>query len=639
MKEISYHIAGLLMLAIISICYSLNKKTPLLHNKCYLVFVLSIAMTTAAAIFTDGITDHIGINTVKYISYMVYFITHVMCTPTALLYVMSLRRELGDFNTRERIMLFAPFIFIEILVFTNPLTNLIFSVEDMVYTREKGMIFIYVIAFYYMICIVAYTLVHRKHYSRSVIVAITALVGIMVAAAAVQFFFPTQKVENFALSLCALAVLLVIQNPVSVIDTEYDIYNKNSLVSMLKYDFERKKKFYIMTIVINDFEHYSKSLGNDFITNAIKQITKVLFEIGAQKIYSVSPGVISVEFPSFSEINRKVSRLCEIFDRPWYCGTRSAMLPIRICVVECPEDVNDTTTLINIISWFENNKESEKILYFSEVDNKNLMRASAIKSAVKKVVETGEFGISYRPVYSFDEDNISYVESELYITDDVIGIISDAEFSAVAERSGDMAKIGEAAFEKICRFINAGGLEDNGLQYIEVPFSVVQCVQNNMAERYLSVLEKYGIEPSKICFKISEIVTDELSIIIEDYLNDLHEKGFLFCFNNFGAGKSEISSIYNLPFSYVKIADSVISAALSNGKAAIMLESTLSLMMELGIKTIAGGVDGENSFRMLSNMNCQYAEGDFISGSFDKKSLSDYIKSFESPMVKGGVTE
>ena len=340
-----------------------------------------------------------------------------------------------------------------------------------------------------------------------------------------------------------------------------------------------------------------------------------------------------------SEINRKVSKLCEIFDRPWYCGTNSAMLPIRMCVVECPEDVNDTTTLINIISWFENNKESDKILYFSEVDNKSLVRASAIKSAVKKVVETGEFGISYRPVYSFDDDNLSYVESELYITDEVIGIISDAEFSAVAEKSGDMAKIGEAAFEKICRFINAGGLEDNNLSHIEVPFSVVQCVQNNMAERYLSILEKYGIEPSKICFKISEIVTDELHVIIEDYLNDLHKKGFLFCFDNFGAGKSEISSIYNLPFSYVKISDSVVSAALSNGKAAIMLESTLSLMMELGIKTIAGGVDGENSFRMLSNMNCQYAEGEFISGSFDKKSLSDYVKSFESPMVKGGMSE
>ena len=87
----------------------------------------------------------------------------------------------------------------------------------------------------------------------------------------------------------------------------------------------------------------------------------------------------------------------------------------------------------------------------------------------------------------------------------------------------------------------------------------------------------------------------------------------------------------------MKIADSVVSAALSNGKAAIMLESTLNLMMELGISTIAGGIDGENSFRMLSNMNCQYAEGDFISGSFDEKSLSDYIKSFESPLVKGGI--
>ena len=637
MKEISYHIAALLLLAIISICYNLNKKTPLLHNKCYLVFVTCVTLSSAFAIFTDGISDLIGINVVKYTFETVYHMFHAMCAPTALLYILSLRREFGDFSKAERAFLIIPFAFVETLILTNPLTDYVFTVENMVYSREKGMFFLYSVAAYYFVYAVVYLIINRRNYQTSVIIAFCTLIAVMSAAVLIQMAFPLQRVENFAMALSALTILLVIQNPVSIIDTEYGIFNKNSLVSMLKYDFERKKKFYMMTIVIVDFEHYSKSLGNEFITNAVKQITKVFFEIGAQKIYSVNPGVFCVEFPSFSEINRKVSKLCEIFDRPWYCGTNSAMLPIRMCVVECPKDVNDTTTLINIISWFENNKESEKILYFSEVDNKSLVRASVIKSAVKKVVETGEFGISYRPVYSFDDDTLSYVESELYITDEVIGKISDAEFSAVAEKSGDMAKIGEAAFEKICRFINAGVLEDNNLSHIEVPFSVVQCVQNNMAEKYLSVLEKYDIEPSKICFKISEIVTDELHEIIEDYLNDLHEKGFLFCFDNFGAGKSEISSIYNLPFSYVKISDSIISAALSNGKAAIMLESTLSLMMELGIKTIAGGVDGENSFRMLSNMNCQYAEGEYISGSFDKKSLAEFIKSFESPMVKGGM--
>lgn len=594
-------------------------------------------MTTTASVFADGIADQTGMNLVKYISDMIYFITHVMCTPTALFYVMSLRRELGDFNAKERIMLFVPFIFIELLVLTNPLTNLIFTVENMVYKREKGMIFIYIVAFYYLFAIVAYIFKNRICYSKSVIVAICALVGITTAAAAIQFFFPTQKVENFALALCSLAILLVIQNPVSVINTEYGLYNKNSFVSMLRYDFERKKKFYILTLVINDFEHYSKSLGDDFITNAVKQIAKVLFEIGAQKIYAVNPGVICVEFPSFSEINRKVSKLCEVFDRPWYYENNSAMLPVRMCIIECPADIDNTTTLVNTISWFENNKESGKILYFSEVDDKSLIRASAVKSAVKKVVETGEFEISYVPVYSFDEDKIFYAEAELCITDDVIGKIPDSEFSAVAAKNGFMGKIGEEAFEKVCRFISEGGLENNGFNHIEVPFSVLQCFQDDMGKKYLSVLRKYNIDPSKICFRISESVTDDFSSSISDYLNDLHEKGFSFCFDNFGVGKSEISSIYNLPVSYVKIADSVVSAALSNGKAAVMLESTMNLMMELGIKTIAGGVDAENSFRMLSNMNCQYAEGEFISGELNSDTLSDYAKSFVSPMEKGGV--
>lgn len=638
MKEISYHIAALLMLAVVSICYHLNKKTSFFHNKCYLIFVLSIAITTVSAIFTDGIVDYIGINTVKYISYMVYFATHAMCTPAAFLYVMSLRRELGDLNIREKMALFAPFILIEIVILTNPLTDFIFSVEDMVYRREVGMALIYIVAFYYLICIVGYIFNYHRDYSRSVIVSICALVIIVVIAAVIQFMFPAQKVENFALSLCTLTVILVIQNPVSVIDTEYGLYNKNSLISVTKYDFERKKKFYIMTLVINDFEHYSKALGDEFIVNAVKQISKALFELGAQKIYSVSSGVLCVEFPSFSQINQKVSKLFEIFDRPWYSQTTSAMLPIRLCVIDCPKDIDNTPMLLNVISWFENNKDLSRILYFSEVDSNNLIRNSAIKSAVKRVVETGEFGIKYYPVYSFDKECISYVGAELYIKDDILGIIPDHEFAAAAEKSGDMARIGEIAFEKICEFINSGGIYKHDLHHIEVPFSVVQCIQDNMAERYLAILYKYNIKPDKICFRISENINDELSAVIEDYMNELYEEGFSFCFDNFGTGKSEISSIYNLPFTYIRIAGSVISAALSNGKAAIMLESTLNLMYELGINAVATRVDSENSFRMLGNMNCQYAEGGFISNSLDEEAFCKFVESFDTPMKKGGIS-
>ncbi len=638
MKETSYHIAAVLMIIVVSICYHLNKKTSFFHNKCYMIFLWAIAFSSVSAIFTDGLANIIGINEIQYIFELIYHIAHAMCAPAALLYVISLRRELGELSLSEWASLMVPFIADELLIITNPLTNYVFSVENMVYSREPGMFFLYLVATYYLVYIIAYMMLHRRHYPKSVMVSISTIVFMVSGAVLIQMIFPNQRVENFALSLAALAILLAIQNPVSVIDTEYGIYNRESFVSITKYDFERKKKFYMMALVIDNFDHYRKALGDEFIVDAVKQITKTLLEIGAQKIYSMNEGVICVEFMRFSQMHTKTTKLCEIFDRPWYSQTSSAMLPVRLCVVNCPEDVETASELLNIVSWFENNKESPKVLYFSEVDKNNLFRNSLIKTAVKRVVETGEFGIKYSPVYSFERDGISYAEARLFIKDDKLGNIPDEEFSAVASKSGDMAKIGEAAFEKVCQFIDGGGLDKNGLRHIEVPFSVVQCVQDHMAERYLAILHKYHINPHKICFRISEIVDEELSTIIEDYLNDLHDEGFSFCFDNFGIGKSEISLIYNLPFAYVKIADSVVDAALNNGKAAIMFESTLNLMYELGINTIAGGVNNENSFRMLGNMNCHYAEGSFISGALDEVAFEGFLDFFKSPFEKGGVS-
>lgn len=634
MADISYHVAAIALLFVVYLCYFLNKKTPFFHNKSFFIFIIAATLSSVFGLLSDSADRIVSINLIGYLLKWFYHISHAMCAPTALLYAISLRKEWKNFGRLERIGLLAPFVAAEALILTNPLTNLVFTYNDMQYHREKGIFFVYLTAAYYLVYIIVYTIVSRKDFSAAVMISICTLVVVMSGAVLVQMKFPTQRVENFGMSVCVLTILLTIQNPASVVDMSTGLYNRNTLIAMTKYDFEKRKKFYMLTIVIDDYERYSKSLGRGFTSSIIKEISKELFAIGAEKIYYLGGGVICVEFPSFSDINVKVSKICERFDLPWHFNNNTTIIPVRICVVVCPDDADNSSKLLDIATWFESNKTSGKVLYFSEVDNSCLTRASDVKSAVKFAVINESFEINYYPVYSFGSDKISYAEAQMYIPDSSLGAISFEEFFPVAEKSGDIAVIGERTFEEVCRFISSGGLESNGFDHIEIPVSVVQCMQDNMAEKYIAMMEKYNVAPQNICFRISESITAELSLLIDNYMNNLSQKGLSFCFDNYGIGKSDISFIYNLPFSYVKIAESVISAALSNGKAATMLESTLALMNELGIKTIAGGVDSENSFRMLCDMKCDFAEGAFFSPALEASELTAFSNNFKSPLKK-----
>jgi EAL domain-containing protein (putative c-di-GMP-specific phosphodiesterase class I) len=89
-------------------------------------------------------------------------------------------------------------------------------------------------------------------------------------------------------------------------------------------------------------------------------------------------------------------------------------------------------------------------------------------------------------------------------------------------------------------------------------------------------------------------------------LKDLHCRLSL---DNFGTGHSSLSHLHALPFDEVKIDRSLIHAITQSRASRTIVAAVIGLGRDLGLETVAEGVETEEEAGILCEMRCDMAQG------------------------------
>ena len=113
-------------------------------------------------------------------------------------------------------------------------------------------------------------------------------------------------------------------------------------------------------------------------------------------------------------------------------------------------------------------------------------------------------------------------------------------------------------------------------------------------------------------------------------LTALRETGATISIDDFGTGYSSLAYLQELPVAAVKIDKSfVISMDKDPGNATIV-QSTIDLGHNLGLKVIAEGVETERIYGDLAKMGCDYAQGYFLSKPLSPQKMGVWLDVFMS---------
>jgi EAL domain-containing protein (putative c-di-GMP-specific phosphodiesterase class I) len=95
--------------------------------------------------------------------------------------------------------------------------------------------------------------------------------------------------------------------------------------------------------------------------------------------------------------------------------------------------------------------------------------------------------------------------------------------------------------------------------------------------------------------------------------------------DDYGTGQSSLGYLQKLPATELKIDKSFVQSIVTDSRNAIMVRSTIHLAHELGMKTVAEGIEDQACLDLLAEMGCDTGQGYHIGRPVSADDLSAFL--------------
>jgi diguanylate cyclase (GGDEF)-like protein len=250
----------------------------------------------------------------------------------------------------------------------------------------------------------------------------------------------------------------------------------------------------------------------------------------------------------------------------------------------------------------------DRMVAFSYDLGERHRRDIELQRELRHALEHKQFHLHYQPLYSSARD-LKGFEALLRWTHPRLGEISPGEFIPLAEKSGLIIPIGGWVLHEACRQAQEWSRLSVSPVKMFVNVSGVQLGQPNFAETISAALASTGLACDLLNLEITEtcIVADTKTA--SSKLRQLRELGIRISIDDFGCGHSTFSYLQQLPIDTLKIDRSFITCLDGTEKNSAIVRAIVALAEELGLETIAEGVETGLQFNALQSTHCDLFQG------------------------------
>ena len=188
-------------------------------------------------------------------------------------------------------------------------------------------------------------------------------------------------------------------------------------------------------------------------------------------------------------------------------------------------------------------------------------------------------------------------------------------------------KLGEMVFSKVCKFISETPLNELGVEYIEVNLSVIQCAHRSLAADYMSIMNKYGVNPSKINLEITETASAGTKKILLENMAILRDFGVSFSLDDFGTGQSNLNYIAEMPVDIVKFDRHMVQAYFMSRKARYVMSAAINMARGMELDIVFEGVETREQQQEAERIGIDYIQGYYFSQPLPEMEFCRFLRS------------
>ncbi len=152
---------------------------------------------------------------------------------------------------------------------------------------------------------------------------------------------------------------------------------------------------------------------------------------------------------------------------------------------------------------------------------------------------------------------------------------------------------------------------------LNVPIAINVSTQNLhdllLPDRVARRMAASNMPATQLCLEITETAASQDTPRMMDILTRMRLKGMELAIDDFGTGYSSLKALRQLPFSEIKIDRSFVADMTTSRDSRAIVKSIIDLAANLEMKTVAEGVETEDTAQLLEELNVDAMQGYLIS--------------------------
>lgn len=359
-------------------------------------------------------------------------------------------------------------------------------------------------------------------------------------------------------------------------------------------------------------ETYGHETGDWILVQVAQKLTELAGDNAIVTRFGGDDFIVIYEQNSLGKVRNFANHILAAIKQPFLFEARSFSISGSIGIAFYPGDADNPADLLSRADLAMSKVKGTGggyCLYKREMSHQ-LSRKLELVQRLESVLPEGNLQLYYQPKVELYAGMIVGAEALLRWQDPVLGWVSPSEFIPVAEGRGLMPQIGEWVLRTACQHIRQWkhkGLNCRGK--IAVNVSAQQFDDPYFLERVARVLEETGVSPSSLELELTESCLMADPERMSEIMTALRGLGFSIAIDDFGTGYSSLAYLKRFPIDTLKIDQTFVKNMLDDKNDRAIISTILAIANQMGLITVAEGVETEEQRHALQRLGCVLAQG------------------------------
>ncbi|MCZ4352538.1 bifunctional diguanylate cyclase/phosphodiesterase [Roseovarius aestuarii] len=248
--------------------------------------------------------------------------------------------------------------------------------------------------------------------------------------------------------------------------------------------------------------------------------------------------------------------------------------------------------------------------YSQEMRAPAILCESSLADEARDALESGQIQPWYQPQISTDTGLVSGFEALARWDHPERGLISPAEFLPALKQSSQLERLGEVMLFAALGALKSWDLAGLNVPHVGVNFAPEELRNPRLCEKIEWELDRFELPANRLSVEILETVvaTSPDDTVVRN-IAGLSQLGCQIDLDDFGTGHASISSIRRFDIQRLKIDRSFVMKVDCDPEQRRMVSAILLMAEQLGLDTLAEGVETSGEHAMLAQLGCGHVQG------------------------------